>query len=409
MTTNNAIVERRPMEKDLIKKDNRVIEGYLGGFDANTFKLLLFICTDLNKGTLVKMDEGYKMTFQTNEFLQTIDYNSASGYSEIRKHLQKLRSVTITLPILSEDGTKEIGYAGVGFIDRFKVFKRGEMTVYISDEMMPYLYEFNKNGTTILKYNLMKLFDSYHSLRIYELLMRWQNTDHKKVTIELEDLKEKLGVKNKYKLFAEFERNTLTVAKKEINEKSDILMDYKKLALGEAKGKGRKPITHIEFSFKFKQVKEAEELLTDKQIVELTKLCVERVKDTDKAPMALYDWAFAQTKEKVNNKKGFYKYMKAILEGDIAIFLGQLTMNLTPEKRARKKAEDICKELTEEERQQAERRKMRTQELREKEEREAEARLSQEHEKLQKGESDAKRISEDFARKFGGQLFPDAD
>ena len=60
MTTNNAIVERRPMEKDLIKKDNRVIEGYLGGFDANTFKLLLFICTDLNKGTLVKMDEGYK-------------------------------------------------------------------------------------------------------------------------------------------------------------------------------------------------------------------------------------------------------------------------------------------------------------------------------------------------------------
>ena len=205
------------------------------------------------------------------------------------------------------------------------------MTVYISDEMMPYLYEFNKNGTTILKYNLMKLFDSYHSLRIYELLMRWQNTDHKKVTIELEDLKEKLGVKNKYKLFAEFERNTLTVAKKEINEKSDILMDYKKLALGEAKGKGRKPITHIEFSFKFKQVKEAEELLTDKQIVELTKLCVERVKDTDKAPMALYDWAFAQTKEKVNNKKGFYKYMKAILEGDIAIFLGQLTMNLTPE------------------------------------------------------------------------------
>lgn len=409
MTTKNAIVERRPMEKDLIKKDNRVIEGYLGGFDANTFKLLLFICTDLNKDTLTKTDEGYRMTFQTADFLETIGFSGERGFTEIRKYLQKLRSVTIVLPILSEDGTKEIGYAGVGFIDRFKVFKKGTMMVSISDEMMPYLYEFNKNGTTILKYNLLKMFDSFHSLRIYELIMRWQNTKHKKVVIELGDLKEKLGVSGKYKAFKDFEAKTLAVAKKEINEKSDVLMDYKKLALGEAKGKGRKPITHIEFSFKFKEAKEAENLLTDKQIVELTKLCVERVKNTDKTPMALYDWAFAQTKEKVVNKKGFFKYMKAILEGDVSIFLGQLTMNLTPEKRARKKAEDCFKGHAEEERQQAEERKKRTQELREKEEREAEARLSQDDEKLQKGERDEKRVSKDFARKFGGQLFPDAD
>lgn len=205
--------------------------------------------------------------------------------------------------------------------------------------------------------------------------MRWREVPGKKLIFEIEELKEKLGVLEKYgginketgkkyNGFKNFETRVLSVAKAEINEKSDIIMDYKKLAKGEAKGKGRKPITHIEFSFKLKYEKNDNPELTTEQIKDLMVICENRAGEINITSLSLFDWAYGYSKERVESKRknAFYNYMKKTLEGDIS------GAQLTPELKVKQEAEKISKE-------EKEKRKRRTQELRDKAEREALAQI----------------------------------
>lgn len=382
------------LKNDEIKKDNRMVEAAIGGLGLNSFKLLLFMTTDFSMENVEETEESYRIKFRTKDFLDTIGYKSENGYSEVRKYLKQLRSVTIELPIW--EGDKETGTIITGFIDKAWVYKKGTMMVRIDKEMMPYLHKFKlEKETTILRYNLMKQFESYYSTRIYELLIRWKNTAHKKVTFEIEELKEKLGVKEKYKVFRDFDKYVLMAAMKEINEKSDILMGYKKLALGEASGKGRKPITHIEFSFKMKNDQQVEELLSDPQIEELLELAEKRVMGSDKTAKGYFDYAFASALEGCNNKKGFYKYMKRVLLED-KTFLGQISMNINPEFRAMTKAEKIHKQMAEE-------KKRRAKQLREQSDVELEAQIEADRqERLKNYQGDqAGEISFDFLKRIG--------
>jgi plasmid replication initiation protein len=186
---------------------------------------------------------------------------------------------------------------------------------------------------TITRYNLLKAFNSEFSTKIYYILVKWRSVKGKKITFTLDELKERLGVKGKYATIKDFDKWVLEVAKREINQKSDIIMDYKKLALGEAKGKGRKPITHIEFIFTMKNQQNDTEILNEKQIRELMDLADKRTFGTEKTAKEFYDYALALALEKCVNNKGFYKYIKNIIKNDTS-FLGQISMFTNPDVRA---------------------------------------------------------------------------
>lgn len=335
------------IEKDKIIKDNRLIEAGFSNLNMNAFKLLLYMSTELILENLEEQTDGYKLTFRHGDFMNSIGYESERKYNEVRKYLKELRNTTIEMPIL-ENG-EEVGWFGTGFIDKYWVYKKGFSTVKFDKDLMPFLARLKQEReTTWLRYNLMKQFNSFFSMRIYELLVRWRNTDHKKVTLELEELKKKLGVKGKYERMIDFERNTLIPAKKEINELSDIQMDYKKLSLGERKGAGKPPITHIEFSFKLKREQQENELLTEKQIIELMEIAEEKTKGTERTAKEYYDYCFSLTQEKCHNNKGFYKYIKNTINGDNKAFLGQISMFTNPDVRekARQKSDKVQAELT---------------------------------------------------------------
>lgn len=70
---------------------------------------------------------------------------------------------------------------------------------------------------------------STYSIRIYEIALMNLNKsklDKKTFFKTIDDLKFNLGIEGKYKLFADLKKKILEVAKKEINKKSDIKIDY---------------------------------------------------------------------------------------------------------------------------------------------------------------------------------------
>lgn len=121
----------------------------------------------------------------------------------------------------------------------------GYVELCFDPKLKPYLLEL-KGYFTQYKLDTIVNFRSVYSIKLYELLKSEEfkaNTQGRfKRHFEYTELREKLGVENEHPLFADFRIYTIEIAKREINQHSDLLItdiEYSKT--------GRK-VTHIIFS-----------------------------------------------------------------------------------------------------------------------------------------------------------------
>lgn len=89
-----------------------------------------------------------------------------------------------------------------------------------------------------------------YAIRIYEMLKKQEKMGSR--TFFLDELKKKLSIKDfQYKRFSDFKQYVLEIAKREINEKTDMVIDFK------FKKSGKK-IVAVEFDIRPKNQKKAE-------------------------------------------------------------------------------------------------------------------------------------------------------
>lgn len=98
-----------------------------------------------------------------------------------------------------------------------------------SDAMKPFLLHLKSQFTAIELTDLMQ-FTSIHAIRIYELLKQYQNIRERVISIP--EIKECCGVIDKLKKYNNFEKKILLIAKREINEKSDISFEFERIKDG---------------------------------------------------------------------------------------------------------------------------------------------------------------------------------
>ena len=118
-----------------------------------------------------------------------------------------------------------------------------KIKIIFTPEIMPYIYKLKKNFTQYQIGNLQKL-RSAHAARMYEYCK--MNIHGKKWTwqISLDELKKILGVEKKYKgRFEAFDRVILKKSLKNISEKTDLKIKYKKI-------RNHRKIDSIEFTAK---------------------------------------------------------------------------------------------------------------------------------------------------------------
>jgi plasmid replication initiation protein len=96
---------------------------------------------------------------------------------------------------------------------------------------------------------------STHAQRIYELVKQYQHHKDRKRTIEITELKEMLGIRDKYKLYKLFRRDVLNVALKQIEEKTKLRYKWRGIRKGRSYHKiefyeihihGKESITEIQ-------------------------------------------------------------------------------------------------------------------------------------------------------------------
>lgn len=107
----------------------------------------------------------------------------------------------------------------------------GSVSVIFHDDMGPVLLNLIQSGSfTVADEKFLAIINSPYSDRIYGLLKQYQKVGHR--TMSIEEIRDKLKIEKKYPLFYDFRRYVLDVAKKEINQKTDISFDYELIREG---------------------------------------------------------------------------------------------------------------------------------------------------------------------------------
>jgi plasmid replication initiation protein len=175
--------------------------------------------------------------------MTAIEYGELMGIPNARRDLYKAADSLFDAVIILKDENEEIK---LRWIQRSVKKMKGESAVIITwtDEVLKYISSLQNRFTTYKLRHIAEL-QSGHSIRLYELLMRFNSTGER--VIHLSDFKSALGLSDKYSQFKELNKFVIKPAVAELNQRSDLVIKYETIK------KGRSVAA---LSFEFKQNKQ---------------------------------------------------------------------------------------------------------------------------------------------------------
>tara|TARA_B110000008_G_C16743937_1_gene473828 strand:+ start:92 stop:775 length:684 start_codon:yes stop_codon:yes gene_type:complete len=176
-----------------------------------------------------------EMSISANEFSELMGIPLKNAHRDLYKAADSLFDAEITLRI---DGN----VSRLRWVQESVEIHQGEgaITLIWSDKVVAYISQLQSRFTGYKLKNI-SLLQSSHSIRIYELLMRFKSTGDR--SIELDDFKLALGIVDKYALYKDLNKWVIKPALKELNERSDLTVSFETIK------KGRR-VTGFVFSFK---------------------------------------------------------------------------------------------------------------------------------------------------------------
>ncbi|MGL4668032.1 MAG: replication initiation protein [Saezia sp.] len=176
-----------------------------------------------------------EITMTASEFSELMGIDIKNAHRELYKAADKLYQSDI---LIHENG-EEIELRWVQ--EKAKKLK-GEAAVRLvwSDRVLRYISQIRGNFTSYKLRNIAEL-QSSHSIRIYELLMRFTDTGDREIF--LDDFKSILGISDKYPEFKILNRAVIKPAIEELNQRSDLVIEYDTIKKG-------RTVTALAFTFK---------------------------------------------------------------------------------------------------------------------------------------------------------------
>ena len=169
-------------------------------------------------------DEDFKEhILSVKELIEVCQLSGESAYKQLKditfSLIEKgIRIIDITTP--KEDIETQISWLSSA------KYRYGRVTLTFSPELKPYLLLLKERFTAINMIDMMQ-FKSVHAIRIYELLKQYENIGER--ILDIEEIKECCGVKDKLRKYDHFEKYLLLISQREINEKSDIHIEFERI------------------------------------------------------------------------------------------------------------------------------------------------------------------------------------
>lgn len=211
----NAVKSREIPQ--VITQDNELINACYK-MTLNEKRLLTLAMTKINPRKLPRRSTPHEIDITIGEWQKHFPSHSRAAYKEIQQASRRLLRRQVTIK------GRTPNYQVFNWLDRCD-YVPGESRVRIvfGYTVSLYLGGFHEQFTKIDLIQARQL-RSFHAIRIYELLSQYRTTG---IRIQsLAELRDILGLRDAYPLYADLKRRVIDPSIKEINEKTDTYIDW---------------------------------------------------------------------------------------------------------------------------------------------------------------------------------------
>lgn len=225
-------------EKYVVTQSNNLIEArHVKPLSAREQKVILTMVSMIQPND--KDFKEYRISIQ--EFSEMLGLKGHAKYEEIKEVALRLQEKTIFIPDAD-------GFVTTNWVASQR-YKKGEGVIVLSFSpyLKPYLLQLKNQFTSYKLSNILSLASGY-SIRLYELMKKWQHLG--KWECPVEELKPRIGaVAKSHSAYGNFKSKALLPAIEEVNKKTDLHISFKELKIG-------RKIERIEFTIRHAPEKE---------------------------------------------------------------------------------------------------------------------------------------------------------
>ena len=232
------------MSKQLVTKDNSLIGASYSLSVVEQRLIFLAIIEAREQKTLI--EAGGLLRIYAQSYAKQFDVEKHTSYEAMKRAVEGLYEAGFTYSKLDERSGK-IGHYKSRWVDKIGyIDDLGCVELVFASDVIPLITRLEARYT---EYELKQVvgLQSEYAIRLYELIIQWRSVG-KTNPISLTELREKLGLVDEYKRIEAFKRRVLDLAVKQINEHTDITVEYEQ-------HKNGKVITGFTFRFKVKKDK----------------------------------------------------------------------------------------------------------------------------------------------------------
>jgi len=226
-------IRTQEMQRYKVVKSNELIQKSRFNLSAQEQKIVLFLISRIKPTD----KEFYYQDFSVAEFCSICGIDSANGknYKNIKNAIKSLsdKSVWVT-----KDGSEKL-FRWITEAD-VQIYS-GTIRIKLQESMREHLLELQEHFTQYELAHALGL-KSQYSIRVYELLKSHEYK--RRCEFEIVKLKKALSAEN-YTRFPDFKRKVLEVSKREINEITDLMVEYNAV-------KDKRKYSSIEFTVRVK-------------------------------------------------------------------------------------------------------------------------------------------------------------
>lgn len=223
------------VKSNLIVKKNELLRyGYQ--LSLNEQRILLACISMIDSRQ--KLEQNQQFTVSVQEISDLfLDNQTQNLYKNLRLACKRLFNRKIVFDV--DDGVEELRW-----VYKIKYHRdESKITLNFSPDVIPYLSEITERFTRYKLQDVAK-FKCIHSFRLYELFAQYQTVGSRE--IEVDEIRRLLDLGDKYQQFGELKRSVIDKAIREINEHSNLVVNYGCRTRG-------KLVTHFQFQFSIKK------------------------------------------------------------------------------------------------------------------------------------------------------------
>ena len=317
------------MGDKLVVKANKLIEARYS-LNLNEQKVILYAVSKLDR----EKEKFNILELETREFVKLLGTTSFR-YVEIKELVVGLMKKQVSIETVESDLV-------ANWVSSIKYIKNtGRIELEFSENLMPYLLQLKESFTRYELKNILYLKNKY-SIRIYELLKQYETIGKRK--FDLEEFKKLLVLEDQYERFYDLNRFVLEKAKYEINDNTDLIIDYEKITKGrkivgllfKIESKDQDKEIYIDYLNEFYNIKEMklkmglqQENFSTDQIMSVYEKAVEKAGNED---IDLFEYVRLNYNHIKANARNKFAYLLKALENDYASAIGQISLNYYIEK-----------------------------------------------------------------------------